>query len=489
MQAVHYEVASWFLSKSLALSYFLAFLSLLPQVLGLYGKQGILSIDHLLYLLDSEMGSDRFYHMPSVFWFLSNDLAIRFVCFLGMLAASLAFLGFSQSWMFLVCWICYLSFVSCGQIFLSYQWDSLLLEFGFLGLFMAPWKFEWIPFGAHILNPIILVLCWLLLFKLMFSSAVVKLTNKDASWKNLTALTYHYWTQPLPNPLSYLLHKAPVGFQKFSTLLMFFIELIVPVFIFISGTTQTIAACLLILLQVLILLTGNFAFFNVITLGLCLGVLPDSFWSSVFTQSFFQTVSQWTVAEAFSTELAILAFIFLVPAAYFWVYKTLFDKSKSLDFMLPYMRFLYPFRTSNPYGLFAMMTKNRPELIIEGSNDGQHWMEYGFKYKPAALNKMRAFIAPHQPRLDWQLWFASLENFGENLWLQNLIARLFAESPEVQGLMGADPFGGKSPKFLRILKYEYTFSDFISLRKKGEWWQRRLVEVYSPIFERDEFIT
>ncbi len=480
MQAVHYEVASWFLSKSLALSYFIAFLSLLPQVLGLYGKQGVLSIDHLLYLLENEMGSERFFHMPSLFWFLSNDSAIRFICFLGMLASSLAFLGFSQSWMFLICWICYLSFVSCGQLFLSYQWDSLLLEFGFLGLFMAPWQFEWLPFGAHVLNPIILVLCWLLLFKLMICSGVVKLTNKDPSWKNLTALTYHYWTQPLPNPVAYFLHKAAVPFQKFSNLLMFFIELIVPLFIFVPGMAQATAAWFLILLQVLILLTGNFAFFNIITLGLCFGVIPDNFWRF--------TVTPWIAHSAFPTEIALLAFILLVPAAYFWVYKTLFEKSKSLDFLLPYMRFLYPFRISNPYGLFAVMTKNRPELIIEGSNDGQHWQEYDFKFKPASLKKMPRFAAPHQPRLDWQLWFASLESFGENLWLQNLIARLFAESPEVQGLMGTDPFGGKSPKYLRILKYEYTFSDWQQLRKQGEWWQRKFIEIYSPTFERDEFI-
>ncbi|MDG0817780.1 lipase maturation factor family protein [Bdellovibrio svalbardensis] len=480
MQAVHYEVASWFLSKSLALSYFIAFLSLLPQVLGLYGRQGILSIDHLLYLLDSEMGSERFFHMPSLFWILSSDSAIRFVCFLGMFAASLAFLGFSQSWMFLICWLCYLSFVSCGQNFLSYQWDSLLLEFGFLGLFMAPWRFEWVPFGAHVLNPIILVLCWLLLFKLMLSSGVVKLTHKDASWKNLTALTYHYWTQPLPNPIAYFLHKAPALFQKLSTLVMFSIELIVPVFIFITGTPQAVAAWLLILLQILIILSGNFAFFNVITIGLCLGVIPDPFWKI--------SVSKWIIASAFPTEIALLAFILLVPAAYFWVYKTIFEKSKTLDFLLPYMRFLYPFRISNPYGLFAVMTKNRPELVIEGSNDGLHWQEYEFRFKPASVTKMPSVVAPHQPRLDWQLWFASLESFGENLWLQNLIARMFAESREVQSLLGTDPFGGKSPKFLRILKYEYTFSDLQTLRKKGQWWERRFVEVYSPTFERDEFV-
>lgn len=193
-----HNIASWILSKTLSLGYFIAFLSLTPQLLGLFGRQGILSIDHLLNLLDKEMKAERFYHVPSLFWFFSSDAALRTVCFVGMTAASLAFLGFSQSLMLAICFVCYLSFVSTGQIFLNYQWDNLLLEFGFLGLFFAPWQWEWIPFGTHVLHPVVYGLTLMLLFKLMFLSGVAKLTTKDATWKNLTALTYHYWTQPLP---------------------------------------------------------------------------------------------------------------------------------------------------------------------------------------------------------------------------------------------------------------------------------------------------
>ncbi|QDK37141.1 lipase maturation factor family protein [Bdellovibrio sp. NC01] len=480
MQATHYEVASWFLSKSLAFSYFIAFLSLLPQVGGLFGRQGILSIDHLLNVLDKEVGAERFLQMPSLFWFFSGDFTLRASCFLGMLASSLAFIGFSQSWMFLLCWVLYLSFVNCGQVFLSFQWDSLLLEFGFLGLFMAPWEFEWLPFGAHVFNPIILILCWLVLFKLMFCSGVVKLVNKDITWKNLTALNFHFWTQPLPNPVAYFIHKAPQWFHRLSTLLMFTIELVVPFFIFIPGVVQTAAATALILLQVLIILTGNFAFFNVVTIGLCLGLVPDMFWKIELTH--------YVEPTTFSYPLSFAVFGALVPATYFWIYRTLFDKSKTLDFLLPYMRLLYPFRISNPYGLFAVMTKHRPELILEGSDDGIHWKEYQFRYKPCDPKKFPPIVAPHQPRLDWQLWFASLEGFGENLWLQNLIARLFAESVEVQSLIAVDPFGGKSPNFLRLQKYEYTFSSFEELRKKGIWWKRLYIDQYSPTFAKEDFI-
>ncbi|MBO9666788.1 MAG: lipase maturation factor family protein [Bdellovibrio sp.] len=464
--------------KVLALSYFIAFLSLSTQVLGLFGKSGILSIDHLLNLLDKELGVNRFRHFPSLFWFASSDFVLKVTCLIGMLASSLAFLGFSQGWMFVLCWLCYLSFVSCGQVFLSYQWDSLLLELGFLGIFFAPLQIEWLPFAGYEIHPLVLGMVWILLFKLMFSSGVVKLTNKDPAWKNLTALRFHFWTQPLPNAISYFLDKMPLWFQKASTALMFTIELAVPFFIFIPGKPAFVAACLLLLLQTLIILTGNFAFFNIITIGLCFSIIPDNFWSLPL-HSFVEPISV-------SYPLALIVLIMTLPASLFWIYKTLFEKSKALDFMLPYMRALYPLRISNPYGLFAVMTKARPELVLEGSDDGEHWLEYEFKHKPTDLKKMPTFIAPFQPRLDWQMWFAALETFNENLWLQNLVTRLFEESAEVQELLAKDPFGGKSPHYLRIVKYNYHFSSLEELKKKGQWWTRTSIGVYSPIFARDD---
>ncbi|MEK2644812.1 lipase maturation factor family protein [Bdellovibrio sp. BCCA] len=478
MLLVDYNISSWMFSKTLSLCYFVAFLSLMPQLLGLFGRQGILSIDHLLNLLDNEMKAERFYHVPSVFWLFSSDFALKAVCFIGMMASSLSFLGFSQSFMLLICFVCYLSFVSCGQLFLSYQWDSLLLEFGFLGLFFAPYQWEWIPFGAHVLHPILYGLTLFLLFKLMFLSGVVKLTNKDTSWKDLTAMTYHYWTQPLPTPLAFFANKLPLHFQRFSTLVLFFIEIVTPFFIFIPGPQQVLAVFFLILLQVLIVLTGNYGFFNLLTLGLCLGVLPDSAWGFKIN---------WIETTTVPTYIAAIPAILLIPSSLFWIYKSLFEKSKAVDFMLPYMRFFYPFRISNPYGLFAVMTKNRPELVLEGSNDGHHWEEYEFNYKPVSLKKMPPIVAPHQPRLDWQMWFAALEGFNENLWLQNLITRIFQESPDVLMLFAKDPFKGKAPKALRIQRYEYKFASFKELREEGLWWKRDFVGSYGPVFQREEF--
>ncbi|WP_373999255.1 lipase maturation factor family protein [Bdellovibrio bacteriovorus] len=478
MLLTDYNISSWIFSKTLSLCYFIAFLSLLPQLLGLYGRQGILSIDHLLNLLDKEMRAERFYHVPSVFWLASSDLALKAVCFIGMTAASLAFLGFSQSIMFLICFVCYLSFVSAGQLFLSYQWDSLLLEFGFLGLFFAPFAWEWLPLGAHILHPIVYFMVLFLLFKLMFLSGVVKLANKDPYWKDLSALSFHFWTQPLPTPLAYFVHKLPSGVLRFCTMAMFFIELVTPFFIFYPGPLQTAAVILLITLQILIILTGNYGFFNILTIGLCLGVLPDSTWGFKIN---------WVENTPVSTVMALVPLILVVPSSLFWIAKSLAEKSKMWDFMLPYMRFFYPFRICNPYGLFAVMTRVRPELVLEGSNDGVHWETYEFKHKPTSLKKFPTIVAPHQPRLDWQMWFAALESFNENLWLQNLLTRIFEGSQDVLMLFEKDPFKGQPPKALRFLRYEYKFSSFAELRKDGVWWTRELIAPYGPVFQREEF--
>lgn len=470
------HIASWVLTKCLSLTYFIAFLSLTPQVLGLFGRQGILSIDHLLNLLDRDMKAERFYHLPSVFWLSSSDRTLKFVCLAGMTAASLAFLGFSQSIMFAVCFLCYLSFVSCGQIFLTYQWDALLLELGFLGLFFAPWRWEWLPLSAYELHPAIYLLALLLLFKLMFLSGVIKLTHKDLSWKNFSAMSFHYWTQPLPTPLAFFFHKLPFAAQRFSTAVMFFIELVVPFFIFIPGPVRIIAVSLIVFLQVMILLTGNYGFFNLITLGLSLAVLPDSSWGFVIN---------WVQPHHIPNAVAFAVCLILIPGHIFWIYKTLFEKSTKLNFMLPFMRFIYPFRLNNPYGLFAVMTKSRPEIIMQGSMDGNEWTDYELNYKPGNPRRAPPVVAPHQPRLDWQMWFAALEDFNENLWLQNLATRVFENSSDVISLFQKNPFPKEPPQFLRFVRYEYGFSSFQELLQHKRWWNRQFIGTFGPTFTRD----
>jgi hypothetical protein len=259
---------------------------------------------------------------------------------------------------------------------------------------------------------------------------------------------------------------------------MYVIELVLPFFIWYPGTWQTVAVAGLVLLQLLIAVTGNYCFFNLITLGLSLAILPDSAWGFKIN---------WVESETIAVYWLVIPLTVAVPSSIFWIYKTFFEKNKALDFLLPWMRALYPFRVSNPYGLFAVMTRTRPELIMEGSLDGENWIEYEFKHKAGSLKKMPTLVAPHQPRLDWQLWFAALETFNDNLWLQNLVMRIFQQSQDVIILFAKNPFKETPPKYIRFMRYEYEFSKWDDLRREGKWWRRTVIGPYGPLFQRDDF--
>jgi hypothetical protein len=273
---------------------------------------------------------------------------------------------------------------------------------------------------------------------------------------------------------------------------MFGAELVLPFLIFIPGPLQVFACVGLAAFQVILMLSGNYAFFNFLSLGLSLSAIPNASYPAWFVSGLVWIASRAGVANLILPTSAadfysIIPFLIVMPLSIFWIVRTMFEKSKALEFMLPLVRFFYPFRISNPYGLFAVMTKRRPELILEGSIDGDTWLEYDMKYKPGNVKHMPRFAAPHQPRLDWQMWFASLESFDDNLWIQNLITRLFEESEVVQNLFAGDPFHGKSPKYMRVVCYEYEFSSWPALRREGVWWTRQRIGIYTPEFENPLF--
>jgi len=486
MDGTSYALAAWIVSKGVALCFFLAFLSLLPQVLGLYGKNGILSIRQFMLVLRGQSGPRRYYELPTLFWFNNSDFFLNSLAILGLFASALAFLGVAFPLMMITAWVCYLSFVNSGQDFLGFQWDSLLLEIGVLAVFLVPWSPGWEPWTLYEPNPFIRWLFWLLLFKLMFLSGVVKLLSEDQSWRNLTALRFHYWTQPLPNPLAYFAAKAPLAWHKVSCALMFAMELFVPFLIFVPGKARWIGAGLLFFLQVLIWLTGNYAFFNLLTMVLCLFLLDDSFWRS-FLPKAFPLLTAAPDTSFLYQSLGLILLVLMLPIHLFWFALAFFEKSRFITSALPIIRAIYNYRLNSSYGLFAVMTRERPELVLQGSHDLQTWKEYEFKYKPGRLEKAPPLVAPYHPRLDWQMWFAALGTFNQNLWLQNLMARIFLNSEDVLRLLKTNPFP-EVPTYLRLVKYQYRFSHFRTLREKGQWWEREFVGLYSPVFEKTDFV-
>jgi hypothetical protein len=486
MESESYAYSAWILSRGIAICYIIAFASLTPQLMGLYGKNGILSIRQFMRVVKNKTGPQRYYELPTLFWANSSDAFLYAVAGVGLLASILAAVGFSTPVMMVLAWVCYLSYVNAGQDFLSFQWDILLLEAGFLSFFLSPWAIDWNSWTAFEPSLFVRWLFWLLLFKLMFMSGVVKLMSRDPVWRNLTALNYHYWTQPIPNPVAYFAAKLPAWFQKLSTAIMFVIELAVPFLIFVPGKTRWLAAGLLLFLQALILLTGNFAFFNLLAVILCLSLLDNTFWHSWLLDYF----PRLTVLESTSMvyqSIGLIVTVIILPLNLFWFALTFWEESPILNYFLTIIRTIYNFRLSSSYGLFAVMTKQRPELVLQGSNDTENWEEYEFKFKPSSTRTMPPILAPHQPRLDWQMWFAALGTFRQNLWLQNLMARIFMNSDDVLHLLRKNPFP-EVPKYLRLVRYQYKFSEVKKLFREGHWWQREYVGLYSPVFEKTDFV-
>lgn len=479
----HYGI--FLFTKVVSLCFVFAFLSLLPQVLGLFGSRGILSIDTLLGIIERQNHPLRFWQIPSLFWFSSSDRTLYFSCVVGLCSSTFAFLGFASGWMLLLSILIYLSFCSAGQDFMGFQWDALLLEAGYLGLLASPFTWQWLPFQVPQVHFGTQLLILVLLFKLIFCSGIVKLASKDPAWKNLTALDFHFWTQPLPSPLAWWASKLPKAFLKLSTFLMFIIELALPLLIFFPAPWRTYAFVGIALFQLLIVLTGNYTFFNILTLGLCLPLIADKYWLQYFPQ--LQQAFSIAQTEAHSSTLIFAAMIVLLPLSLFWIFLSFSEKSNFLQPFYPIVRSVYYSRLNNNYGLFAAMTRLRPELVLEGSLDGENWIEYKMKYKPVDLWKKLSWNIPHQPRLDWQMWFAALGQFQHNMWLQNMMIQIFWESPEVISLFEHNPFSEGPPRFLRIQRYEYRFSTLQERHRSGQIWERSYVGPYGPSFDRDGF--
>lgn len=456
-----YSFSSFLFLRFLAVIFAIAFYSLSTQILGLAGSQGIVPADLFLQEGAKFLGGNRYGALPTLFWLHPADAFLQFFCYGGMVLSLLLFVGILPGLILFLLWAFYLSLVVVGQEFLSFQWDVLLLEVGFFAIFLAPvmlWEFKKNQsFDPPSLARLTLKL---LLFKLMFSSGLVKLASGDPAWRNLTALNYHYLTQPLPPWTAWYAHQWPSFFQRFSTFVMFIVELGVPFLFFMPRKIRHAGAFITILFQGLIMLTGNYCFFNLLAIALCLLLLDDLFWKRFLPKDKKEKSS----AAAFSLAGQCLAIFLMVTASFLQI------------------SWMEPFRTVNHYGLFAVMTKQRDEIILEGSLDGKTWKEYEFRYKPGNLKKKPGFVQPFQPRLDWQMWFAALSNFRSNRWLVNLCIHLLAgPTPAITQFFSSNPFPDKPPVYLRAVLYSYRFSTPKEKKEQGVWWARHPKGLYMPV--------
>ena len=459
--------------------FLVAFLSLWAQLDGLIGSRGIAPVSELLPWVYGQLGSSAYLKLPTVCWISSTDGFLNGVCIAGAALAMLLMVGVAPRWVVALLWLLYLSLVSVGGPFLQFQWDNLLLETAFFSIFLASPRL-W-PTRLESPHPLSLWLLRWLLFRLMFLSGLVKLTSGDLAWRNLTALRFHYWTQPLPTPIAYYVNLLPPWFQTASAVVMFAIELVAPFLIFGPRPARLVAAAAIAFLQLAIAATGNYGFFNLLSLALCLLLLDDGALAKALPRRHRARVESPAEPRATPRGLRVgfaiaAAFLVLVSVAEMRFWRR--DLPSPIE---DFLAVLQPFRSISSYGLFAVMTLDRPEILVEGSSDGRIWRGYEFKWKPGDPTKLPRFVAPHQPRLDWQMWFAALGSCARNPWFVRFQARLLEGTPEVLQLLASTPFPASPPRYIRSMTYQYRFSDWAEHRNSNAFWNRELVGPYCPV--------
>jgi hypothetical protein len=367
-------------------------------------------------------------------------------------------------------------------VFLEFQWDILLLEAALLAVFLAsPGRLR-VRTGLSA-PPLARFLVVWLLFRLMLSSGAVKLASGDPSWRGLTALRVYYETQPLPPWTAWFVHRLPASFHTASALFLFFVELAVPFLFFAPRRLRRFACAMTVLLQLLIAATGNYAFFNLITIALALLLLDDAAFPRRWREAAAATKGEGRWPRGILVPVAVV----LLAASAVPFAASLGVRRKIPGPLVSLYRLVVPLRSANGYGLFAVMTTSRPEILIEGSDDGTVWRPYEFRYKPGDPRRRPGFVAPHQPRLDWQMWFAALGRYEENPWLVRLVGRLLEGSPEVLALLAGNPFPDHPPRFVRAALFDYRFTNFDERRRTGAWWRREAKGLYLPALTRENF--
>jgi hypothetical protein len=475
-------VASVSLTRSiflrlLGLVYLAAFVSIACQIDGLVGSRGILPAAKYLRSAHEALGHEAYWRLPTLAWIDCTDTAIHLICANGILLSVALIIGITPQICLALLWVLYLSIMTIGQDFLSFQWDVLLLEAGFLAIFYAP---AGLSLSARYTTPPSRISIWLfrwLLFRLMFLSGLVKIASQDPTWANWTAMSFHYETQPLPTWTSWHMYHLPMWVHKGEVAGTFFAELIAPFLYFTPRVPRLVGCVITVLLQMLIAATGNFGFFNLLTIALCVPLLEDAVWPKSMKRhsSAAKPGPRWR-----ELALAPLAVVIVLTSSIQGLQRV--GLARNVDPLAQrVVDAVGDLHITHSYGLFAVMTTERPEIILQGSDDGITWKSYAFCWKPDdELDRRPRFCTPHMPRLDWQLWFAAMGDIEQSSWTINLMRRLLEGSPTVLGLLRENPFPHKPPRYVRALRYSYHFTTRVEGAGAGDWWKREPRGLFCP---------
>jgi hypothetical protein len=522
----------WLFLRALGLIYFSAFFSLVLQIRGLIGPQGILPTSVYLREVAQSLGHARFWFAPSLLWFSSGGRMLTGLCWAGTAASLLLVLNLWPRGTLLACFLCFLSLVSAAGDFSAYQSDGMLLEAGFLALFFAPTGRRPGLAGSHPpMRAGMFLLQWEW-FRIYFESGVAKLASGDPEWRHLTAMDEYYQNGPLPTWIGWYVQHLPHWFHAGAALATLVLELVLVWMLFLPRRWRI--GCFLIASgwQIPVILTANYTFLNYLVLSLGLLLVDDRFLARLVPRRWRTRLlehigaNSQTIADTPQVEPpSILRGILLEPQTQpsedqtsglrdernwrellrpklaaiklsvcgvmlGWIFYA--TTAQLVWMLLPTLPLptkpvaaLAPFRVANQYGLFAVMTRGRYEIEFQGSDDGQTWLAYPFRFKPQDPYKPPGIYAPYQPRFDWNLWFASLGDWRTSPIVARTEMRLLSENADVLALFAGNPFPYGPPRQVRAVLWQYWFSTLGEKRAQGLWWRRELLGLYAPVLERE----
>lgn len=468
-----FQLSAWLLLRLLALIYLAAFASLYGQIAGLVGPDGILPFERVLDRAYRSEGWQAWLQLPNLFWFNASGLALKAATLAGCVFSLLLLFDRLSQLATIMLFILYLSLYHAGQIFLSFQWDTLLLEAGFLAIFLVSGPTFWL----------ILLYEWLL-FRFRFMSGLSKLFSGDPSWSGFSALQQYFETQPLPHIGAWYAHQLPTWLHQFGVGFTFFTELLVPFLIFMPRRWRIMAALITIFMQLLIIATSNHAFVNLLVIALCILLLDDRIIRRLLPTWLHRSGSKNNDAGGFLKS----GFSLILGLLIIFVSTTAFYMYASRNFLPePVMKMVSWTQSSgigHIYHIFPTMQVSRQELVVQGSNDGTIWQDYEFKFKPGELSDRPEFIVPHHPRLDWMMWFVPTQAGWQLQWFRQFQNQLKKGSPAVLDLLAHNPFPDKPPRFIRVKAYDYRFTTPEERQQSGDWWRRDYLGLFPYVAPR-----
>ena len=488
-------IARWLFLRALGAIYFSAFLALLFQIRGMIGTDGILPAGEYLEKVRT-LGAARFWYAPTVLWGGSGNHALMALVWIGLIASLLVVVNVAPRISLAVCFVCFLSFIAVAQDFGQYQSDGMLLEAGFLSLFVAPGGW-WPGWGrksssqprALASRAAVFLLLWEW-FRIYFESGAVKLLSGDPTWRNLTAMYEYYQNGPLPTWIGWYLQHLPLWFHRVTAGATLGMELVLVWMAFLPRRWKIVCCCIVTAWQVVVIATANYAFLNYLVLVLAVLLLDDRALRWLVPLRWRAGVEEEVeVPEVKPVTGLGWVRVGVTAVVLTWVgYVTVAEMvamfgQGALVWGAP-VQALEPLRIANQYGLFAVMTPHRYEIEFQGSNDGRTWTPYTFRFKPQDVSERPGIYAPYQPRFDWNLWFASLTTWQSAPIVPLTEERLLDGDKDVLALFRGDPFAARPPKMVRAVLWQYWFSTPEEKRTEGVWWTRELLGTYAPTVVR-----